>query len=263
MIQLQTFAALQKITSAFLNAFQDAAAPVSSLNGYLRGGDIRVQGSGQVVAAPISALILGNTYADSNGSELTISPTGLTPSVWYYVYAHRTGAGSPNIGLEVSTTAPDLALVFKTGDVTRRYLGCFPTTSGGGTPYTLRACRGRYLYADMTEASLAALSSGAATTYASVDLSAWVPPHAVATILHAELHNDTAGAQFAQLRPDGSSVDEYTVNAPAGDYAYADLEIVSAWEGNTSSIEYQVSNAGADTPNLSLFVRGFTEPSNP
>ena len=110
----------------------------------------------------------------SLGAGSSLALTGLSASTWYYVY------GSNNAGtlaLEATTTLPDGALRFSSGDTTRVYLGCFFTDGAGraipmvqnGKSYTFRSG-----YSGITGTPLAlGTSSGAGHTI----VSAIVPGH--------------------------------------------------------------------------------------
>ena len=63
----------------------------------------------------------------SPASSTTITTAGLAANTWYYVYCYNDGTAT--LAFDVSTTAPDISNTFKTGDATRRYLGCFTTES--------------------------------------------------------------------------------------------------------------------------------------
>lgn len=63
---------------------------------------------------------------------------------WWYVYLYRT-PGTTTVAFEISQTAPGPSRTLKSGDATRRYLGCFRTNTSG-VPLAVRASRGQYIY---------------------------------------------------------------------------------------------------------------------
>lgn len=109
-------------------------------------------GNFAVYVSPIEAvsLLSGTTwgaYALASETQLTsashFSGGTLGNDTTYYVYA-TLSAGS--LTFEVSLTAPDGALSWKTGATgTHRYLFCFHTSSAG-VPLAMQMSRGRYLY---------------------------------------------------------------------------------------------------------------------
>lgn len=177
-------------------------------------------------------------------------------SEWRYVYAWI-NAGA--LDFEISTTAPNASRTLKSGDTTRRYLGCFRTTSAGA-PIPVRASRGRYVYrrSGGAVADTRLLSAGNATTATAVDCSALVPPHARLVTLHAELLNTAAAINYAHLRTNGDSgADELTIaltnvnnSTATGSY---DIETDSS-----RNVAYYVTNFGS-APSLSLWAGGFYE----
>ncbi len=107
-----------------------------------------------VKAASVTVAGLGATgfYTSSTKSETVLSTLAagfysvagpFNASAWNYVYVYNSAG---NIAAEVSTTAPESQLVFKTGDVTRRYIGAF-YADGSGVPVAPgRQVRGRMVF---------------------------------------------------------------------------------------------------------------------
>lgn len=182
----------------------------------------------------------------------------LANSTWYYVYARN---NSGTIAFEISTTAPDGPRAIKSGDATRRYLGCFPTLSTGA-PVPLRAVRGRYVY--RSSASAAAdtrvLNAGSATANTAVDCAALVPPHSRLATIRAQLTSTAAAFQYAYLRTEGDSgADEHMIPLPNIDNADA-VYIADIETDADQDIAYRVTNiAAAGAPALTLWVAGFYE----
>ena len=140
-----------------------------------------------ITVGAINAIVTvtsGGTYhvhasAGATVTEAAIEGGGsLAADAWYYLYAYRSGGGS--LAYELSTTAPGPSRRFKTGDTTRRYLGCVRTTAAGA-PLAFEASRGQYRFRrsaigspDVTLRRLTRTSVGSAT----LDLVPRVPPHA-------------------------------------------------------------------------------------
>ena len=182
-------------------------------------------------------------------------------SQWWYVYAFRTGGGA--LAIELSTTAPNALRVTKTGDSTRRYLGCFRTDSSG-VPLACRADGGRYRYrrSALAVATLRALNSGTATSNTTVALSSLIPPHARLATVRCELVAPASASaiDFAYLRTDGDSgAGELSMSvAPSAGLTtslVADVETDASRE-----IAYRcTSNDATHTPGLTIFVDGWQE----
>ena len=90
---------------------------------------------------------------------------------WWYVYAWLNGT---TLDFELSTTGPGTNRKFKNGDFTRRYLGCFPTTSAGA-PIPLVAQGGRYVYLNTVLPGLS--DSQSDSGWHNLSLAMGVPPH--------------------------------------------------------------------------------------
>lgn len=125
-------------------------------------------------------------YAGGTITQTKVEGGGnLANSSWYYVYAKPGGGGICDF--EITTVAPRTNRVFKTGSGTayqsRRYLGCFKTTSAGA-PIPCRAHRGRYTYLEGAPGAVSTTTATATTAgYVTYSLAALVPPHSrVATL---------------------------------------------------------------------------------
>lgn len=180
----------------------------------------------------------------------------LASSDWYYVYAYN-NAGT--IAFEISTTAPDGPRATKSGDATRRYLGCFPTTSAGA-PIPLRASRGRYVYrhSGSAAADTRVLTGGSATSNTAVECAALVPPHSRLAKIRAQLTSTAAAFNYAYLRTEGDSgADEHMIPLP--NINVADAVYVADIETDADQdIAYRVTN-NSGAPTLTLWVAGFYE----
>lgn len=181
-------------------------------------------------------------------------------SQWWYVYAYRSGS---SLAVELSTTAPNALRVTKTGDSTRRYLGCF-RTDASGVPLACRSEGGVYRYrrSALAVAALRALNGGTATANATVSLAALIPPHARLATVRCELVAPAAASaiDFAHLRTDGDAgAGELSMCvAPSAGLAtslVADVETDASRE-----IAYRcTSNDATHTPGLTIYVDGWQE----
>lgn len=182
-------------------------------------------------------------------------------SQWWYVYAYRTGGGA--LAIELSASVPNALRVIKTGDSTRRYLGCFRTDSSG-VPLACRADGGCYRYrrSALAVAALRALNGGTATSNTTVALSSLIPPHARLATVRCELVAPASASaiDFAYLRTDGDSgAGELSMCvAPSAGLTtslVADVETDASRE-----IAYRcTSNDSTHTPGLTIFVDGWQE----
>lgn len=184
----------------------------------------------------------------------------LGASEWRYVYV-RQSAGA--IAFEISLTPPDGPRAIKSGDATRRYLGCFPTTSAGA-PIPLRASRGKYVYrvsgCGADDLKVLGTPGNNQTSNTAVSLAGLVPPHSRLATLRASVTNTAAAINYAYVRTDGDSgADEISlaltnVNASTAN-AIFDIETDA-----DQDIAYRVTNtAAAGAPALTLWVAGFYE----
>lgn len=225
--------------------------------GQMSGGDrlsVDAGGTNTVFAVRISRVVgllsrqTGSTpiYATYTAAETVLdltdvdgAPANLSNSTWYYVYAFCDGTATT--AFYISTTAPEASLTWRTGaEGVDRYIGCF-RTNGSGAPLPMRMHRGRYTYRPFY---VQALAFGNSTTFAAVDLSSVVPPHA--RIAHLRLN--LTGNYAAQLRTTGAASGYATF---AEGYSPIEIEADSA-----QSVDYLVSNALAS---LDIEVTGFAE----
>ena len=158
---------------------------------------LRVEGTSSTVFAVYTGIILAATLKESglapkalaaDPSTLTLAdvaglPAALSASHWYYVYLKVSGGV---VGFEIvdggsfesptSAAMPDTSLHYKNAsatDLSRRYLGCFPT-NGSGVPRWLSMRGGRYVY--RTDAPTFTISNDG-TGFAPIDLTSVIPPH--------------------------------------------------------------------------------------
>lgn len=159
---------------------------------------------GEIVGLPLSGMVDGQTVAVGEGycflpSGRRLMTTGTSavipasqPIGWIHAYAAETANNT--LGLELSTTAPDVAYRgtarTKTGDATRRYLGSGRIETVGklrGGRHTTVGSRGNYVILDHSTVSfqtppqalnlsILALTAPAQQT---IDLMPYIPPTAV------------------------------------------------------------------------------------
>lgn len=196
----------------------------------------------------------------------------LAPDTNYYVYATVSGGA---LAFEVSTTAPDAALAWKTGATsTHRYLFCFHTSSAG-VPLAMQMTRGRYLYRlSALTTELRALNTSSAVGATDVILARGgvagrelLPAHArIARLLSEVTAGGTHVDDLVQVNY-GMNGDLGTgaafihrVYAPSAvtDHAVFDCECDSA-----RTIDYSITLSNTDggnpTTTTNLYVIGFEE----
>lgn len=171
---------------------------------------------------------------------------------WWYLYAFLNGT---DLDYELSTAVPNVTRKLKGTDATRRYLGCFPTTSLGA-PIALVAQGGRYLY-DHDGGAL-----GLYTTNTNVSLAPRVPPHAKQATLRATARKITGTGLLDANVADASSV---TLLANASQIAWGvrlpGAAVDTAFTGMAEVVPASGSvwvNVGADCE-LVLVGAGFRE----
>ncbi len=180
----------------------------------------------------------------------------LANSDWYYVYAYD-NAGA--LDFEISQTEPNANLCIKSGDSTRVYIGCFPTTSAGA-PVPLRASRGRYVYrhSGSAVADTRVLASGTATSNTAVDCAALVPPHSRLATIRAELVNTAGAINYGWIRTEGDSGADEIMIALTSVNASTNTAIFDIETDADQDVAYRVSN-NSGAPGLTLWVAGFYE----
>lgn len=198
------------------------------------------------------------SYAGGTIGASKISGGGnLSNSTWYYVYAYN-NAGS--IDFEISTTEPNANRVIKSGDSTRRYLGCFKTDSAGA-PLPMRKVGNLCLYrvSGMAATDMRALNAGTTTgSYATVALATWVPPHArvarLRGLLKAVAGVGGQGLAYVQSGGDsgGGSETLFTTDT-AGEFGGHSFDVET---DSSRQVQYQNGIANLE---LTLYVHGFYE----
>ncbi len=232
-----------------------------------------------VPAIEAVSLLDGATWKSSSSSsetQLTASANfgggTLANDTTYYVYATLSGG---SLAFDVSTTAPDAPLTWKTGAVgTHRYLFCFHTSSAG-VPLAMQMSRGRYLYRlSALTTELRALNTTSATGATDVILARagvagreLLPAHARVARLLSEV---TAAGNHA----DDLVQVSYGMNGDLGTgaalihrvYGPTSVTSQSAFECECDSartIDYSITlsntDAGNPTTTVNLYVVGFEE----
>lgn len=206
-------------------------------------------GDGTVRVGPCGGVVLGGVLL-TYGAETNLGSGGRASNTWFYVYAYD-DAGT--LTMVEDTVAPVASLAFKSGDVTRRYVGCF-RTNGSGVPVPMRYVDGHCTYrrSACPEVSdpLQVLDVGQLTSYADVALASCVPPHAYIARLRARALW-AANLVVLSLRTKGDTT--ASVRISGNDEVWADVDVET---NSTQQIQYQVNNASAEGY---LEVWGFRE----
>lgn len=238
-------------------------------------------GNFAVYVSPIEAVSLldGTTRkAFSLASETQLTSSShfgsgtLANDTTYYVYAYVTGGA---LSFDVSTTAPDAPLTWKTGAVgTHRYLFCFHTSSAG-VPLAMQMSRGRYLYRfSALTTEIRALNTTSATGATDVILARGGVSGRELLPAHARI-----ARLLSEVTSSGNHVDDlvqvsYGMNGDLGtgaafihrvygptnvtNHAVFDCECDSA-----RTIDYSItlsnSDAGNPSTTTNLYVLGFEE----
>lgn len=220
-----------KVTHTFLNSIQSAInamfAPV-----YHRRPSIYVESTDgvnvQVYAASLTVKDEATgeyVYIEQAGRTVT---TAWPASAWRYLYLVSTNGVA---SVEVSSTAPAAAIagpLFKIGDETRRYL-CSVRCDPANNVVRFNAIDGRYLWMDNNLVLAAGVGTAAWVT---LDMSAFVPPHARRNILRTRITNAAGAVGGVAFRTFG--VGTVTMQVDANSYGEHDLTLATAG----SSIEW-------------------------
>lgn len=113
-------------------------------------------------------------------------------NTFYYVYAYIV-AGA--VTFQISTTAPDVYRIFKSGGTTHKYLFCF-FTNGVGNVARFYWDRGTMLLHNER-----VVVNSAPIVAASVSLATFVPPHAYVALVRSTLVNTAGAAGSAFIGP--------------------------------------------------------------
>lgn len=178
-------------------------------------------------------------------------PAGLAADTHYYVYGVN-NAG--NLDFSVSTTPPDAALIGKGGDVAFRYLFHFRTVAAGAiSPFHF--VNGRFRYMNPT----VSISPGAGVS-ATIDISAYVPPHAQRAFIESTLSNiDPTAGIFILFRPPLLALNEsiqHSGPAMAGPIANVSSQFI---DQTIISQSFDVSISGATLARWGATCAGYSE----
>lgn len=189
----------------------------------------------------------------------------LTAAVdWWHVYLYS-NAGTA--AFEISTTAPLDNRVFKTGDNTRRYLGCFRTNTSG-VPISVRASRGRYVYT-IQQAVLATADGTATGAAANVIVrpsgtteEPLIPAHARIATLDARLNHGTGAVNVTASIYANGDTSGASVNILADDIVTGVTWVARATQDVELDTSYRFAyllSTSTGTPGLAVYCRGWVE----
>lgn len=236
---------LQKLTNRTKYLFDQIP------NGYVRGGCLRAPLDTNIYIAPVEILVGGVLI--SKTTEATLAVGTVTNNTWYYVYGYN---NSGNLGVELSSTAPDAALRFKTSDSTRVYLGAVRSISTTEVRPFRMSTRGAYLvrWSVTNTTPFVALTAGNATSFTDVSLTSHLPPHGrLARVLAVVTTAGTSDDAF--IRTNGDTTNNHAI----GGSSIANILRQRELEIETDSgqvIEYKVGNSASA---LDLYVTGWQE----
>jgi hypothetical protein len=212
-----------------------------------------------VLVEPLRRLTLGGVVYNSTALLTLGGFSGMTPFQLQYFYVHGV-AGV--LALERSTTAPAFigGYAYKTGDATRRYVGCAPARTATHL-FPLRMVNGRATFHrgtdGLTQADFNVLAgTGHDTGYTSVDLTKWVPPHAVTIRLQVEFEARTTNVDSVFIQNSGDANAHFTFGAQAvaaGDKRVCPVDVINT---GTPGCFYKVSHASDDAQ---LYADGWDE----
>lgn len=180
---------------------------------------------------------------------------------WWYLYLYRT-PGTTTVAYEISQTAPGPSRALKSGDATRRYLGCF-RTNASGVPLAVRASRGAYVY----RVWQAVLVNGVATSVTTISVrpdgtteEPLIPDHARLVDLGARLSRGT-DATLKTLTIYGPSSSDQAFQVDGEDVGGVDRSVYGRGLVETDSsrqITYALSSA-AGGASVDLWAHGWRE----
>lgn len=235
-----------------------------ALNGLLVGGRVLYSDSSgsatDVFVSPITRLVLGSRVLSSASAMEAPLPGGaLAAETWYYVYGYDS---SGVLALETSTTAPDAALVFKSGTTTHCYLGCFRTSTAAAV-LPFRSVGGRYSYRASwdTASELNALLATTGVSATDVILARGgtaskelIPPHTRMARVQSTL-SATGGEATATFLTKGDTPGT-TIRQEHADGIQASMEFLIETD-SARTVQYALTLGS--TGSLTLRVVGFEE----
>lgn len=150
--------------------------------------------------APIPEMFFGDV-ALAQPIEQLFSSSGLTASVWNYLYAYNS---SGSIAFEWSTTGPTVDHLYKTGDTTRHYLSS-ARADGSGVVIPFRRDRNKYLWRASAIGPVVIATGLTSTTYADQSLATWVPPTSRVAIVEGSVDDSSGPGGYVQFRTKGDT----------------------------------------------------------
>lgn len=268
MDRITTFTAPTEILSSFLNSLQDLAAPVAALDGQLSGGYLSSSGT-TISVSPVHKLVLGGVVASTTVATVLTPGSGGVPTLstdtWYVVWAKITSGAVAFEVEEYAGNEPDLALVYKSGDTTLRYLGSFVTYSDSGTKILpFRQLPGGVVSYNQrldTHVLLDTLTDATAAPHDadhSLDLSVRLPPHTASAVVRCKLNDSGSQYRFYFRNPgltgyEGREFDIY----PGGP---TQTFYVGTVEGNGLQVlEVRTSTVTNTLTSLEVYCDGYVE----
>ena len=191
-------------------------------------------------------LVLGSRLLVQSAPQVAVPLSGLALGTWAYLYAYDS-AGT--LAFEVSATAPDATLLWKSGGTSHRYLCSLRVlTATSVVPFRRTGRLTRYMR-DQVGAYTRVLTSGGSGAFAAVPLQYLgvdvLPPHA----RMVELALQVSAGSGALLRE--KALRSGTIFFGAGQHR----ETLQCTVGAGQTIEYSVSGGAA----LTLDVTGWEE----
>lgn len=269
MDRITTFTAPTEILSSFLNSFQDLAAPVSALDGQLSGGYLSSSGT-TISVSPVHKLVLGGVVASTTVATVLTPGSGGVPTLsadtWYVVWAKITSGAVAFEVEEYAGNEPDLALVYKSGDSTLRYLGSFVTYTDSGTKILpFRQLPGgvvsynQRLDSHVLLDTLTDATSPPASVDHTLDLSPRLPPHTSTVVLRCKLNDGGAQYRFYFRNPGltGYEGREFYVYPGGTNETF----YVGLIEGDGLQVlEIRTTTVTATLTSLEVYCDGYVEP---
>jgi hypothetical protein len=238
---------LQKLTNRSKYLFDQIPS------GIAWGGSLsRVYSDGtSVKVPPLLVILVGKVLFTV--AETTVALSGLTGGTWYYLYCYNSGG---SLAFELSTTAPEVSLQYKTGGLTHRYLAAVRALSATTCrPFRKVGTRHNYRLSASAFDAFKVLDAGGATAFTDVSLAGHVPPHARLAHVAARLVY-VSGAGSMQLRTKGDTAGEnYYLDTP-NTVGASQRRDVCVETDSAQAIQYLVSTSGV---NAYLWATGFED----
>ena len=253
------------IDAGFLNNLQGglsaAAAPVYQEQTKCKAIAIDTATVKVVVTSTLIKDAATSQYVACPYAGATLSPAHLTPtpavtwplSRWLYGYLVCTNGIA---SFEVSETAPDTIIgrapLYKTGDVTRRYLVSF-YSDGSGNLYRFGSINGKYTYTDRVPVVSVVTGS---TSLVPTTIATAVPPHALNAAFQAYGDSTYTSSNALYVSPDGfgsnfSILLAWTAYSGVGDRPWA-IGYLPMPLLNGNSFQWKTTSAGISSLIINL-----------